>query len=131
MIEGRCLCGNVGYTYSGQIEEVAYCHCSQCRKAQGAAFAINSPVDAEKVTFFGKQYIKEYQSNHEKVRAFCTNCGSPIYSAKRSLPGVYRLRLGLTTTSFVCENRYHIFTESKADWHSIIDDYPQFEKNKG
>jgi len=37
MINGRCLCGKVSYQYQGEIEEIALCHCSQCRKAQGSA----------------------------------------------------------------------------------------------
>jgi len=38
MIRGSCLCGKVKYEYDGEIEEIAMCHCSQCRKAQGGAF---------------------------------------------------------------------------------------------
>ena len=46
MIEGSCLCGGIRYQYDGEIEEISLCHCAQCRKAQGSAFAANSPVDS-------------------------------------------------------------------------------------
>ncbi|MDP2822502.1 MAG: hypothetical protein Q8O52_07460 [Sulfuritalea sp.] len=45
MIEGSCLCGGIRYQYDGEIEEISICHCSQCRKAQGSAFAAASPVE--------------------------------------------------------------------------------------
>lgn len=130
MIEGSCLCGKVRYTYEGEIAEIAMCHCSQCRKAQGSAFATNSPVEDDKLSFTGIEYIKEFQSSESKVRAFCSNCGSPLYSAKQALPNVKRLRIGTVDSAFVCENKYHIYSTSKAKWHSISDNFTQYAKNK-
>jgi len=126
MIKGSCLCGKVSYTYQGDIQEIALCHCSQCRKAQGGAFATNSPVETKNLTFSGSEFIKEFQSNNIKVRAFCSNCGSPLYSARSDLPQVKRLRMGTVETEFTCENKYHIYADSKASWHDITDHYPQF-----
>ena len=128
MIKGSCLCGEVSYEYEGAIEEIALCHCSQCRKAQGGAFATNSPVDARKLTIKGAGFIKEFKTNAVKVRAFCTQCGSPIYSARTDLPNIKRLRMGSIETPFTCENKYHIYAGSKAEWHEITDDYPVFEE---
>ncbi len=130
MIEGSCQCGKVRYTYEGEIKEIAMCHCSQCRKAQGGAFATNSPLENNKLSFTGSEYIKEYLSSGDKVRAFCNHCGSPLYSAKKSLPNVKRVRLGTVDTDFLCENQYHIFADSKAGWHEITDTSKQFKKNK-
>ncbi len=128
MLKGSCLCGKVQYQYDGDISEIAMCHCSQCRKAQGGAFATNSPVDTNKLTFIGEEYIKEFQTNEVKVRAFCLNCGSPLYSARSDMPDKRRLRMGTIETSFSCENKYHIYSDSKAPWHEITDDYPQHKE---
>ena len=130
MIKGGCLCGNVRYEYNGDIEEIAMCHCSQCRQAQGGAFATNSPVDSDKLKFSGQEFIKEFESNDNKIRAFCQNCGSPLYSALRDRPTVKRLRVGTIETDFTCENKYHIFSASKAPWHSITDEHPQHDEHK-
>jgi hypothetical protein len=128
MIKGSCLCGKVSYTYEGEITEIAQCHCSQCRKAQGGAFATNSPVETKKLTFSGTQFIKEFHSNPIKVRAFCSHCGSPLYSARSDLPDVTRLRMGTVETPLTCENKYHIYADSKAPWHTIHDHYPKFKE---
>jgi len=126
MIKGRCMCGRVTYTYHGEINEIAMCHCSTCRHAQGGAFATNSPLDSDKLEFEGKEHIKEFLSSADKVRAFCQNCGSPLYSAKPSIPSVKRVRLGTVETEFTCENKYHIHSNSSAPWHQITDEYHQF-----
>lgn len=130
MIKGGCLCGKVKYDYDGSIVEIAMCHCSQCRKGQGSSYATNSPIDSDKIEFSGQEFIHEYQSNDDKVRAFCRNCGSPLYSRLDSKPEVKRLRLGTVDTSFDCKNRYHIFAASRADWETITDTYPQFNERK-
>lgn len=127
MIKGSCLCGKVHYEYSGEIQEIAMCHCSQCRQAQGGPFATNSPIDSQKLKISGKENIREFRSSENKVRAFCQNCGSPLYSARNDLPGVKRLRVGTIETTFTCENVYHIFTTSKAPWYSIADSFTQFD----
>ena len=128
MINGSCLCGKVRYEYHGEIEEIAMCHCSQCRKAQGGAFATNSSVDTDKLHISGTQFIKEFKTSDIKVRAFCSNCGSALYSARSDMPQKRRLRLGTLETPFSCNNKYHIYTGSKASWHKISDDYPQHKE---
>jgi len=38
--------------------------------------------------------------------------------------------MGSIETPFTCENKYHIYADSKASWHEINDKYPQFTKKK-
>jgi len=130
MIEGQCSCGKVRYQYDGEITEVSMCHCTQCRLAQGTASGPVCPVDNRKLTITGAEHIKEYESSPGKVRAFCSHCGSPLYSARTNLPDVKRIRAGTITTPFTCANQFHIFTDSKASWHDITDNYPQHKGNK-
>jgi len=130
MLKGSCLCGQVRYTYNGIVEELSMCHCSQCRKAQGTAVTANSPLKESDLHFEGKDFIKEYNSSGDKVRAFCSQCGSALYSAKSSVPGIKRIRLGTVDTAFTCQNKYHIHADSIASWHEITDQHPQFKQAK-
>ncbi len=71
MIKGSCLCQQVEYQFDGQIEEVAICHCNQCKRAQGTPFVTNAPVSAEFFAFTkGKELVKEYFSSPNKKRVF-------------------------------------------------------------
>lgn len=131
MIEGSCLCGGVRYEYEGAIEEISICHCSQCRKAHGSAFATVSPVATEKFRLLaGAGLLKEYRSSPDKVRVFCSHCGSPLYSAYDQRPEVRRLRLGTVDTPFACDKVFHIFTDSKAAWYDCDDGYPRHAQRK-
>lgn len=131
MIEGSCLCGGIRYEYDGEIEEISICHCSQCRKAQGSAFAAASPLAADRFRLVsGAHLLKEFRSSSDKARAFCANCGSPIYSAKDDRPEVKRLRLGTVETPFVCNDVFHIHVDSKAPWYDFNDTHPRFAAGK-
>ena len=131
MLKGSCLCGNIQYQYNGELDEISMCHCEQCRKAQGTAFAAVSPIQSDLFSVLkGQEYLKEYRSSLNKVRAFCSECGSPLYSARDDQPSVKRLRLGTLETPVDVKNKYHIFVKSKAPWFDITDGLPQFERFK-
>jgi len=131
MMTGGCLCGTVKYKYEGEITEIFRCHCGQCRKAQGTAFVTNAPIDAELfVITQGEEVLKRFYSSPGKERVFCSNCGSPIYSAKDDMPKVKRLRLGTLDTDFVCDNQCHIYVDDKPSWNKITDGFPQYKKMK-
>jgi len=131
MLKGSCLCGRVAYQYEGEIEEISMCHCKQCQKAQGSAFAAVAPIQSSAFTITqGKEVLAEFRATPDKVRVFCQACGSPIYSARDNLPDVKRLRVGTLDTSIRVANKYHAFVSSKASWFSIDDNLSKFERFK-
>lgn len=131
MIEGGCLCGKIRYQYDGELNELSMCHCKQCQKAQGTAYAAVSPIDVDKFKFVsGSELLKEYRATPEKVRVFCSNCGSPIYSARDDLPKVKRIRVGTVDDAFQCEEAYHTFTATKASWELLHDNLPKYREFK-
>ncbi len=124
---GSCLCGQVTYRLEAEITELACCHCQQCRKAQGTAFATNAPVNEADFTFeSGRELIREYESTPGKFRAFCSLCGSPLYSRLASRPGLLRLRIGTLDTPLPHRPDYHIFAADKAEWYTLEDEQPQY-----
>lgn len=92
---GACLCGAVSYDVTGTLATVVLCHCSQCRRGNGGAFNVAVVVDADRVVFRSRATVKEYESSPGKLRAFCGDCGSPVYSRRPDTPGTLRLRGGL------------------------------------
>ncbi|SEF71057.1 GFA family protein [Billgrantia desiderata] len=127
MHKGSCLCGKVEYEYRGEIDEVSMCHCKQCQKAQGSAFVAVAPIrSAEFRITQGTEYLKEYRATPGKVRVFCAECGSPLYSARDDLPEAKRLRLGTLDTPVTPGKRYHAWVSSKAEWYELADELPRF-----
>ena len=128
MISGSCLCGSVRFEISGRLGPAGYCHCSQCRKASGSAFAANASVRRRYLSFqSGEEKIREYESSPGKYRAFCSGCGSPVYSRTDKDPETLRIRLGTLDSDPGRRPTGHVFVASKAPWHEITDDLPRFE----
>ena len=128
MHTGSCLCGGVRFRIEADIEPIQVCHCSQCRKAQGTPFATNTPVSTDAFHLIsGEELLTSFESSPGKERAFCSKCGSPVYSRKDTLPGVLRSRAGLINEPLSAKPVAHHYTGSKANWWPIDDGLPQFE----
>ena len=128
MYTGGCLCGTVRFKITGKIRNIIYCHCSQCRKAQGSAYAVNGIVAAENFQFeSGEAALTGYESTPGQVKYFCRHCGSPIISKRPSVPTEVRVRLGSIESDIRERPQAHIFVTSKANWEEITGELPQYE----
>lgn len=129
MYTGSCLCGGVKFSINAELAPIQICHCSQCRKAQGSAFATNTPVSTSDFELkSGADLLTEYESSPGKRRFFCRQCGSPIYSSRDSLPNVIRIRAGLLDEPLKVKPAFHFYTASKCSWWTINDDLPKYEE---
>ena len=122
----QCLCAGITLRIDGELAPIQICHCSQCRHAQGAAFAANIPVDESAVRVeTGAELMTAYEATPGKQRVFCKRCGSPLYSRRDSLPGVLRLRAGIINEPLAVRPAFHAYVASKANWYEIRDELPQ------
>jgi hypothetical protein len=124
---GGCLCGAIRFEIAGDLAPIQICHCEDCRKAQGSAFAANIPVLAERFRVSaGETLVRAYESSPGKERMFCSKCGSPLLSRFSQRPGVVRIRAGALDVGAPIDVGLHFFTASKADWWPILDDLPRY-----
>ena len=129
MYTGSCLCGGIKYEIQGELEPIQICHCSQCRKAQGAAIVTNIPVSTSAFTLkSGIDLMSEFESSPGKQRIFCKVCGSPIYSKRVDLPDVIRVRAGTIDGALRTKPVAHFYVESKANWFEINDSLPKYSE---
>jgi len=128
MPTGGCLCGGVRFEVDGALGPVVYCHCSQCRRASGSAFATNASVRADAFRLrAGAELVCEYESSPGQFRAFCGRCGSPLYARMDAWPGLRRVRLGLFDGDPGRRPEAHVHVGSKAPWVELCDGLPRFD----
>jgi hypothetical protein len=128
---GSCLCGAVRYQISGDLKPIQLCHCMDCRKAQGTAFAANMPVAADKFRFLsGEDALRAYESSPGKERVFCGTCGSPILSRLTAKPDTVRVRVGTLDPPVRAPLAFHFHVKSKADWWQITDELKQYSGDR-
>ena len=129
MYQGGCFCGAIRFEIDAAIENIVYCHCSECRKLQGSAFAANGVVDKNKFKLLtGSSDLTEHKLSETQTRFFCKHCGSPIKSENSKVVDKIRIRLGTLDGDLNEKPQAHIFVSSKANWDSICDEIPQFDQ---
>ena len=137
VLHGGCLCGGVRFEISGPLSGIGHCHCSICRKAQGAAFRTRARVRREHFRLLqGEALITFFQSSPDYHRGFCRVCGGPAYTWNgpgsehgRAYPpslGTVGIALGSLDGDPGQRPAMHFFVADKAPWDSITDDLPQY-----
>ncbi len=119
--EGGCECGAVRYRMTDDPMFVNCCHCRQCQKITGSAFAINGMIEADRLEIVeGKDKL----SNDSR----CGLCDTVLWGTHRLFgAGIKFVRLGTLDESERIKPDAHFFTRSKHSWVTIPDSIPVFE----
>jgi hypothetical protein len=128
MIKGRCECARVQYEVDAEISDFSHCHCSQCRRLHGAAFASFGGIPSDKFRYVsGESDTRTYASSETGDRVSCGVCGSQILGVYTPEPEVLYITMGTVDGDPTCPPAYHQFVGSKAPWYDICDDSPQHD----
>lgn len=130
MINGYCECRRVSFEVDGDINDFSHCHCSQCRRLHGAAYATFAGVSRASFNYVaGQDDISNYASSDDHKRVFCSHCGSNIMVELDAEPNIYYLSMSAIAGDPPLPKGYHIYVGSKAPWHEISDDLKKFDAN--
>lgn len=140
-IDGSCHCGAVRYVAEVDPGSVIICHCTDCQTLSGSAFRTVVPTKAgtfELICGQPKVYVKTGDSGNEREQTFCSNCGTPIYSAPLGVSGkVVGLRVGTIRQRDQLAPMDQYWTRSSQRWLDHLcsirrmETQPTFEKNGG
>ncbi len=120
--QGGCLCGAIRYRVTQPIEKLIMCHCTDCQKASATGASVNAvvPTDTfEIVKGEPKVFSKVVDSGNTLHRAFCGDCGSPIYTRRANLPQVTVVKVGTLDAPVDMKVAMHIWTRSARPWTYI------------
>jgi len=125
---GKCLCGAISYSVSDEFDYALNCHCSNCRRATGAAFKPFAGIEKEKLTITqGEDQVLLFGDESANHDVHCKKCGSLLYSIVRD--GAFaHVTLGTLVDAPTIRPTTHIFVSDKAPWFEIADDLPQFDE---
>ncbi len=120
-LHGSCFCGAVRYRLETPPMFVHCCHCTDCQKQTGSAFAINALIETDRV-------ILEPGSLEPEPLEMKTDSGRPhdIYRCPKCLSALWSDYSRRKVTRFVRVSTLdnpsaltpdvHIFTRSKLAW---------------
>ncbi|MBD9518138.1 GFA family protein [Pseudomonas sp. PDM22] len=117
--QGSCLCGSVRYAATTAPKAVSHCHCSQCRKSHGAAFASYGSVPRGDLRILaGAEGIRSYSSSVGTLRQFCSNCGSSLFwsTSQGEFSDWISIALGTLDSTFEPARQKHVHVSNRASW---------------
>ena len=121
---GSCLCARVGYRLLSPPRAVTHCHCGQCRKSHGSAFASYGAVPRKDLCIVsGQSDIKSYGSSASVHRQFCQHCGSSLFWSRQA--GDWAdwicIALGTLDSPFTASQQKHVHLDSRPLWSDFAD----------
>jgi len=131
--EASCLCGGIQLRYSGKLGPSNYCHCDDCRRANGSAFNIGVRVERKHLELTATTELRSYKSVNDRgreiERCFCGNCGSPIFTLHPDKPEFAWVKAGIIRRPEIVEPTFEIWVMDKVKW-AVIDVSESHEESR-
>jgi hypothetical protein len=118
-----CRCGQLRATVTGDPVRVSVCHCLNCKKRSGSAFAVQARWPAQQVQIEGnsKTFVKAGDSGNPATFHFCPECGSDVYYViDGKFDGLIAIPLGAFDDPYFGKPEYSVYEGRKHEWVDIV-----------
>ena len=109
------------------------CHCTDCKKNTGAAYATILFFKDEQVSFLsGETSSFQYNadSGNKKTKEFCSKCGSLVYGINTGRPGIKSIYIGVLDDCSFASPQFNIYTTRALPFVPIDESLDNFEKGR-
>jgi hypothetical protein len=114
-----CRCGQLQAECRGDPVRVSVCHCLDCQKRSGSAFAAQARWPDAQVEIRGtaKSWIRLADSGHRATYQFC---GSTVAYVIEGWPGVTAIPLGAFADPEFPQPTFSVYEQRKHAWVKIL-----------
>ena len=126
---GGCACGAIRFRITAPLAGVSVCHCTACQKASGGPpnYVALAPAEAFEVTKGEpKVYYRTGDSGAQAGRAFCPECGTPLWSTAALAPVFTPVKLGALDDNSDLMPMMHVYVADAPPWHLTHEGRPTF-----
>ena len=127
---GGCLCGMVRYEIADLPERVAHCHCSMCRRASGAAMVTWATIPEDSLRI-AKGEPRWFQSSDHGKRAFCANCGTPMFFTSTRDKNWIDVTVGSMDRPERLRPKRHVYEPDRISWMHMDVGLPRHREGSG
>lgn len=123
-----CRCGQLTATVTGDPVRVSACHCLNCKKRSGSAFAVQARWPKEHVMIGGqsKTFVKVADSGNRATFHFCPECGSDVYyEIDGKFDDLVAIPLGAFDDPYFARPAFSVWEKRKHEWVELTGDIQQ------
>lgn len=119
-----CRCGQLIATCDGEPVRISACHCLECQKRSGSAFAAQARWNESDVAISGnfKVWERLADSGHRATYQFCPECGSTLAYVIEGWPGVIAIPVGAFADLNFPPPSFSVYEHRKHSWVEILGD---------
>ena len=119
-----CRCGQLSAVRAGEPVRISVCHCLDCQKRSGSAFAAQARWPDDQVSIIGeaKTWVRVADSGHRATYRFCPNCGSTIAYVIEGWPGVTAVPIGAFADPAFPAPMFSVYEHRKHGWTTVFGD---------
>ena len=127
---GRCLCGDVTYTLSGEPLRMVQCHCKDCQRVTGTGHISNAFFKTDQFDLKGevKSFDVTAASGNTNSRYFCPKCGSRIYNTVSGRDGIVGVAVGCADNNDWYKPAAVVYCSERPSWDITDTDVPNFDQ---
>ncbi|MEL7540189.1 MAG: GFA family protein [Pseudomonadota bacterium] len=116
-----CRCGQLRAICTGEAVRVSACHCLECQKRSGSAFAVQARWPSEKIEITGEfqTWERVADSGHRATYQFCPICGVTLAYIIEGWTGVTAIPVGAFADPRFPAPRFSVYEHRKHDWVDI------------
>ena len=123
-----CRCGQLTATATGTPVRISVCHCLNCQKRSGSAFAAQVRFPADQVTTAGNANTFAATGDTGTARFhFCPDCGSTVYFENDSLPDTIAIALGAFDDPYFVTPNISVWETRQHEWLELAGDFEHWE----
>ena len=125
---GGCMCGAVRYECDADPIAMGNCHCRDCQRATGRAFAaaVLVPVSAVSTTGLVKYYEVVGDSGGIVRRGFCPSCGARLFGEGAATPNLIGIMAGSLDDPSWFRPQADVYVASAQPWDYMNPSLPKF-----
>ena len=124
-----CRCGQLSANVTGEPVRVSVCHCLNCKKRSGSAFAVQArwPRGDTQIEGRSTTFVKVADSGNRATFHFCPECGSDVYyeidgKFDDKFNELIAIPLGAFDDPFFLSPNFSVWESRKHGWLEIVGD---------
>lgn len=131
---GRCFCEATRFRVNAEPLTLYACHCTDCQKRTGSAFALSLWVPRAAVeATMGEPVARDLKGPDGKSRPgrHCPHCNARLWSEPEKRPSVAIVRAGMLDDTSWLRPVAHLWTRSAQPWFAFPEGVAKYTTQPG
>ena len=116
-----CMCGALAIECIGEPVRISVCHCLDCQRRSGSAFAAQArfPVERTRVIGTARQWRRIGSSGSAAIHHFCDACGLTLFYVLEQQPELIAVAVGAFADPHFPAPAFSVYENRRHSWVAI------------